>query len=175
VDLINKERGGAMVDKALIRSCIEVYEKMGMGTLDAYVADFEAQLLAATRCVYIWLCSRSCGCVHPGNTVVHRAQAGCSPDRIAYFICFRSIQKSLFSARVSTSVYSCPCPTQDVLRGQSGELDRGGQRSYVHDPRGEGPGGGAPARGGLPQCGDGAQAATGAFPSMHRQCDIGVG
>jgi cullin 1 len=53
VDLINKERGGAMVDKALIRSCIEVYEKMGMGTLDAYVADFEAQLLAATRCVYI--------------------------------------------------------------------------------------------------------------------------
>lgn len=49
VELINRERGGALVDKELIRSCIQVYEKMGMGTLDAYVADFEAQLLQATR------------------------------------------------------------------------------------------------------------------------------
>lgn len=60
IDLINRERNGAMIDKALIKSCIEVYEKMGMGTLDAYVADFETQLLTATRyvCLMAVFCFR---------------------------------------------------------------------------------------------------------------------
>ena len=38
-----------MIDKELIKSSIQVYEKMGMGTLDAYVTDFETQLLESTR------------------------------------------------------------------------------------------------------------------------------
>jgi len=37
--------------QALIKSSIEIYELMGMQTLDAYVQDFETQLLEATRYV----------------------------------------------------------------------------------------------------------------------------
>ena len=32
-----------------IRSCVELFESMGMGTLDAYVADLEEPLLANTK------------------------------------------------------------------------------------------------------------------------------
>ena len=49
IELINNERSGAVIDKELIKSSIQVYEKMGMGTLDAYVTDFETQLLESTR------------------------------------------------------------------------------------------------------------------------------
>lgn len=31
------------------RSCVELFESMGMGTLDAYVADLEGPLLTNTR------------------------------------------------------------------------------------------------------------------------------
>ena len=34
---------------AYARSCVELFESMGMGTLDAYVADLEEPLLANTR------------------------------------------------------------------------------------------------------------------------------
>lgn len=49
VDLINTERNGGVIDKALIKSSIEIYESMGMNSLDAYVSDFETQLLEATQ------------------------------------------------------------------------------------------------------------------------------
>lgn len=49
VELINTERNGGVVDKELIKSSVEIYEQMGMGTLDAYVSDFETQLLEATQ------------------------------------------------------------------------------------------------------------------------------
>lgn len=52
VDLINIERNGGVVDKALIKSSIEIYEMMGMNSLDAYVSDFETQLLEATHTFY---------------------------------------------------------------------------------------------------------------------------
>ena len=49
VELVNKERGGGMIDKELVKSCIRIYETMGMNTLDAYTADFEAPLLESTK------------------------------------------------------------------------------------------------------------------------------
>ena len=49
VELINIERNGGVVDKALIKSSVEIYELMGMNSLDAYVSDFETQLLEATQ------------------------------------------------------------------------------------------------------------------------------
>ena len=68
--------------QALIKSSIEIYELMGMQTLDAYVQDFETQLLEATRyvqwlgcccvlmtfqfvCVCVCVCS--CACVFYGS------------------------------------------------------------------------------------------------------------
>lgn len=52
ISLINAERDGTIVNKQLIRSCIEVYETMGMGTLDSYISDFETQLLESTKVYY---------------------------------------------------------------------------------------------------------------------------
>ena len=50
--LINQERDGAVIDRGLIKSCIELFESMGMGTLDVYIADLEVHLLGATREYY---------------------------------------------------------------------------------------------------------------------------
>ncbi len=36
VDAINRERDGAVVDRTLLRKCVEIYEAMGEGTLEVY-------------------------------------------------------------------------------------------------------------------------------------------
>jgi cullin 1 len=50
--LINEEREGKPIDKSLVKSIVELYESMGMGTLDAYNADLEEALLNSTREYY---------------------------------------------------------------------------------------------------------------------------
>ena len=50
--LVNDERSGKIIDKSLIKSIIELYEHMGMGTLEAYVSDLEGPLLENTREYY---------------------------------------------------------------------------------------------------------------------------
>ena len=47
--LINEEREGVVIDRYIIKNCIENYVSMGMGNLDVYEQDFETQLLEATR------------------------------------------------------------------------------------------------------------------------------
>jgi hypothetical protein len=41
IDLINKERDGGAVDRALLRKCVEIYEAMGEGTLEVYTEAFQ--------------------------------------------------------------------------------------------------------------------------------------
>lgn len=50
--LINDEREGKIIDKSLIKSIVELYENMGMGSLDAYNQDLEEPLLQSTREFY---------------------------------------------------------------------------------------------------------------------------
>uniref|UniRef100_A0A7S1VSX6 Cullin family profile domain-containing protein n=2 Tax=Grammatophora oceanica TaxID=210454 RepID=A0A7S1VSX6_9STRA len=50
--LINSEREGEIIDKSLIKSIVELFESMGMGSLEAYVADLETPLLESTREFY---------------------------------------------------------------------------------------------------------------------------
>mmetsp|Transcript_70999 Transcript_70999/g.199257 ORF Transcript_70999/g.199257 Transcript_70999/m.199257 type:complete len:522 (+) Transcript_70999:189-1754(+) len=52
LDLINQERDGAIIDRGLVKSCVQLFEAMGMGCLDAYTLDFEEQLLASTQEYY---------------------------------------------------------------------------------------------------------------------------
>jgi len=52
LDVINQEREGTIVDRTLIKDCVELFEAMGMGALDAYNADFEEPLLASTQEFY---------------------------------------------------------------------------------------------------------------------------
>ena len=50
--LVNDERSGMIIDKSLIKSIVELYEHMGMGTLEAYISDLEEPLLDNTREYY---------------------------------------------------------------------------------------------------------------------------
>lgn len=50
--LINDEREDKIIDKSLVKSIVELYENMGMGSLDAYNADLEEPLLNSTREYY---------------------------------------------------------------------------------------------------------------------------
>lgn len=53
VKLINVERNSeSVIDKSLIRNCIQIYETIGMGTLSSYINDFEAIFLQNTRAYY---------------------------------------------------------------------------------------------------------------------------
>lgn len=61
---INNEREDQAVDRDLLRSCVELYESMGMGSLDAYIADLEIKFLAQSKEFYArkadeWLSSDS--------------------------------------------------------------------------------------------------------------------
>jgi len=50
--MIDTERDGAMIDRDLVKNCVELIEAMGMGSLDSYCADFEEELLNATKEYY---------------------------------------------------------------------------------------------------------------------------
>jgi len=52
ITLIDSERDERIIDRGLVKSCVELLEAMGMGTLDAYVTDFEDELLASTKEYY---------------------------------------------------------------------------------------------------------------------------
>jgi cullin 1 len=52
LNLINEERENRIIDKSLIKATVEMYESMGMGTLDAYTVDLETPLLINTREFY---------------------------------------------------------------------------------------------------------------------------
>ncbi|CAK4609205.1 hypothetical protein AeMF1_020873 [Aphanomyces euteiches] len=52
LELVEKEREGEIVDTTLLRNCIEVFETMGMGTLDVYVSDFEEPFIKRSTSYY---------------------------------------------------------------------------------------------------------------------------
>lgn len=51
--LIDDEREGEIIDKTLVKSIVELYEAMGMSSLDAYTVDLEVPLLNSTREYYV--------------------------------------------------------------------------------------------------------------------------
>ena len=52
IALIDAERDQALIDRALVKNTVELLEAMGMSSLDAYVTDFEDQLLTSTKEYY---------------------------------------------------------------------------------------------------------------------------
>ena len=64
LNLINAEREGEIVDKSLVKGIVELFESMGMGSLDAYNTDLEIPMLEAAREFYAkkrqeWIASDS--------------------------------------------------------------------------------------------------------------------
>jgi cullin 1 len=47
--LINDEREGLVIDKDIVKKCVQVYHRMGMGSLETYEYDFEKPFLDATK------------------------------------------------------------------------------------------------------------------------------
>jgi cullin 1 len=52
LDEINAEREGREIGQDLLRSCVQLFEAMGIGGLGAYTSDFEAPLLESTEAYY---------------------------------------------------------------------------------------------------------------------------
>ena len=52
LSLIQDERDGKIIDKSLVKSIVELYEHMGMSSLEAYNVDLEVALLESTREYY---------------------------------------------------------------------------------------------------------------------------
>ncbi|KAJ0401354.1 hypothetical protein ATCC90586_001771 [Pythium insidiosum] len=60
LELIEKERNGEIIDTTLMRNCVEVFEVMGMKSLDVYHRDLEEELIQASKQYYgvkskVWL------------------------------------------------------------------------------------------------------------------------
>jgi cullin 1 len=49
LELIQQERTGKIIDKSLVKNIVELYESMGMGSLDCYNSDLEEALLESSR------------------------------------------------------------------------------------------------------------------------------
>ena len=52
ISLIDQERDSEIIDKTLVKNIVELYEQMGMGSLDSYTNDLEKPFLDATRAYY---------------------------------------------------------------------------------------------------------------------------
>nr|POE56934.1 cullin-1 [Quercus suber] len=64
-DLINKEREGEQIDRALERNVLDIFFTIGMGQMDWYENDFEAAMLKDTVAYYSqkassWILEDSC-------------------------------------------------------------------------------------------------------------------
>ena len=47
--LINQERENQQIDRDLIKKSVQIFEAMGIGSLDAYVTDHETPLIDVSR------------------------------------------------------------------------------------------------------------------------------
>jgi cullin 1 len=65
LSLVNKEREGESVDRALLKQVLDIFVELGMGGLEAYESDFEQFLLEDTAAFYArksaaWITDDSC-------------------------------------------------------------------------------------------------------------------
>ena len=65
LQLVDKERDGEQIDRALVKNILGIFVEMGMGGMEAYETDFEAHLLTNTAAFYsrkasVWIEEDSC-------------------------------------------------------------------------------------------------------------------
>ncbi|XP_056168667.1 cullin-1-like [Syzygium oleosum] len=65
ISLIDQEREGKQIDRALLKKVLDIFVEIGMGQMDRYEGDFEASLLEDTAAYYsrkasIWILEDSC-------------------------------------------------------------------------------------------------------------------
>ncbi|KAI6693075.1 hypothetical protein NL676_020785 [Syzygium grande] len=65
ISLIDQEREGEQIDRALLKNVLDIFVEIGMGLMDRYESDFEASLLEDTAAYYSrkassWILEDSC-------------------------------------------------------------------------------------------------------------------
>ncbi|KAL4191620.1 hypothetical protein AMTRI_Chr07g81490 [Amborella trichopoda] len=65
IALIDQEREGEQIDRALLKNVLDIFVEIGMGHMDCYVDDFETEMLADTASYYSrkatsWIMEDSC-------------------------------------------------------------------------------------------------------------------
>ena len=50
--MIEREREGEQIDRALLKNVLDIFIAVGMGQMDAYEADFETKMLDDTSAYY---------------------------------------------------------------------------------------------------------------------------
>jgi len=97
LELIDKERDGEKVDRALIKNVTSIFVEMGLGTMDAYQTDFEADLLEHTSSFYArkatqWIAEDSC----PAYLIKAEEYLNSERDRVRQYL-HQSTESKLIS------------------------------------------------------------------------------
>ena len=85
--LVDKERDGEQIDRALVKNALGIFVEMGMGGMEAYEADFEAFLLLDTAKHYarkasLWIEEDSC----PAYLVKAEQCLGREKERVGHYL-----------------------------------------------------------------------------------------
>ncbi|KAM5563965.1 cullin-1 [Rosa sericea] len=94
IGLIDKEREGEQIDRALLKNVIDIFVEIGMGQMDAYEQDFEANMLNDTGDYYSrkasnWILEDSC----PDYMLKAKECLRRERDRVSHYLHSSSEQK----------------------------------------------------------------------------------
>ncbi|XP_021748767.1 cullin-1-like [Chenopodium quinoa] len=96
IALIDVEREGGQIDRALLKNVLDIYVEIGMGQMDYYEKDFEAHMLDDTAAYYSrkassWILEDSC----PEYMLKSEECLKKEKDRVAHYLHFSSEPKLL--------------------------------------------------------------------------------
>ncbi|CAD5190749.1 unnamed protein product [Musa acuminata subsp. malaccensis] len=96
ISLIEQEREGEQIDRALLKNVLDIFVEIGLGNMDCYENDFEAYFLKDTAAYYsrkasIWILEDSC----PDYMLKVEECLKREKDRVAHYLHSSSEQKLL--------------------------------------------------------------------------------
>nr|XP_027189145.1 cullin-1-like [Cicer arietinum] len=96
ISLIDQEREGEQIDRALLKNVLDIFVEIGMGQMDHYENDFEAAMLNDTSAYYSrkasnWILEDSC----PGYMLQAEECLKREKDRVAHYLHSSSESKLL--------------------------------------------------------------------------------
>lgn len=94
INLIDKEREGEQIDRALLKNVIDIFVEIGMGQMELYDLDFEAQMLLDSGAYYSrkasnWIVDDSC----PDYMLKAEECLKRERDRVSHYLHISSEQK----------------------------------------------------------------------------------
>jgi cullin 1 len=87
LELIDKERDGEQIDRALVKNALGIFVEMGMGGMETYETDFETFLLTNTASHYarkasVWIEENSC----PEYLIKAEECLGKEKERVGFYL-----------------------------------------------------------------------------------------